>query len=198
MRLEDIKIILAQPDLQRMGILSEHLQALMAKRRQIDVLIENVEKSIKATKGEIMMSDKEKFEGFKRQLISENEVNYGEEVRAKYGDELVNASNAKLQGLSNEDFDKAFSPKLNAALKGAFESGDPTSDLARQACELHKEWLCFFWPEGLYTKRAHLGLGEMYVSDDRFKAYYDNIAPGLTDFLLDALRVYCEVDKNEN
>jgi len=192
MSLEDIKNTLSEPNLQRVGILSEHLRALMVKRRLIDVLIENVEKSILATKGEIVMCDQEKFEGLKGKIIAENEANYGSEVRAKYGNEIVDATNAKLQGMSNEDFDKAFSPKLNDALKAAFQTGDPASELAMQACEHHREWLCFFWPDGLYTKEAHLGLAEMYVSDERFKAYYDEIVPDLAVFLLEALRIFCK------
>jgi hypothetical protein len=31
----------------------------------------------------------------------------------------------------------------------------------------------------------------MYVCDERFKAYYDSIAPGCAEFLRDALEVYC-------
>ena len=32
------------------------------------------------------MHDKEKFEGFKKQLIEENEAKFGREAREKYGD----------------------------------------------------------------------------------------------------------------
>lgn len=35
----------------------------------MDLLIANVEKTIKAMKGEIIMSDKEKFEGFLTKLV---------------------------------------------------------------------------------------------------------------------------------
>ena len=36
-----------------------------------------------------------------------------------------------------------------------------------------------------------MGLGEMYVADERFKAYYDKIAPGCAEFLRDAINIYC-------
>ena len=32
------------------------------------------------------MGDKEKFEGFKKELIEKNEEKYGAEIREKYGD----------------------------------------------------------------------------------------------------------------
>lgn len=63
-------------------------------------MIANVEKTIKATKGEMIMSDIEKFEGFKRKLVEEYEQKYGREAREKYGDEAVDHSNAKLLGMS--------------------------------------------------------------------------------------------------
>jgi hypothetical protein len=36
-----------------------------------------------------------------------------------------------------------------------------------------------------------MGLGEMYVADERFKAYYDKITPGCANFLRDAISFYC-------
>ena len=33
----------------------------------------------------------------------------------------------------------------------------------------------------------HRGLGEMYVADPRFAAYYDGVAPGLAIYLRDAI-----------
>jgi len=192
MSLSDIKTALSASDFERLSALGEHLQMLNVKRNQINTLIQNVEKSIQAMKGEIKMSDKEKFEGFKQKMIDKNEEKYGTEIRTKYGDDVIDASNVKLKGMSHEDFNELFNPKLNDALKAAFEQGNPASKLAQKACDMHKEWLCFFWPENTYTKEMHLGMGEMYVSDERFTSYYDKIAPGLAQFLLEALKIYCK------
>ena len=35
------------------------------------------------------------------------------------------------------------------------------------------------------------GLAEMYVADERFKAYYEAVAPGAAEFLRDAIKAYC-------
>jgi hypothetical protein len=32
----------------------------------------------------------------------------------------------------------------------------------------------------------------MYVADERFKAYYEEIAVGCTDFFCKAITIYCE------
>jgi len=42
-----------------------------------------------------------------------------------------------------------------------------------------------------YSREYHMGLGEMYAADERFKAYYDKIAPGCAEFLRDAINIYC-------
>jgi len=67
--------------------------------------------------------------------------------------------------------------------------GDPSSELAQKACEIHKKWLCYFWDS--YSKEAHLGVTQMYVDDPRFTEYYDKIVPGCAVFLRDAVNIYC-------
>lgn len=82
--------------------------------------------------------------------------------------------------------------RINELLKEAFEEGNPAGELAQEACDLHRQWLCVFWKDGTYSKEAHKGLAEMYVADERFKAYYDSIEAGCAEFLRDAIRIYCE------
>ncbi|MDR2182794.1 MAG: MerR family transcriptional regulator [Clostridiales bacterium] len=191
MPLEEIGRILSDKDFDAATALTGHLAALRTKREQLDALITNVEKSILAMKGEITMTDKEKFEGFVEKLIDDNESQYGEEVREKYGDAAVDASNARLRGMTPQQYAEmeSLTQQVNDALAAAFAQGDPTSELARKACELHKQWLCFSWPK--YSKEAHVGVAQMYVDDPRFTAYYDKIAPGCAVFLRDAVLNFC-------
>ena len=149
------------------------------------------DKSITALKGEFAMTDQEKFAGFKQKLIDENEQRYGKEIRANYGDTAVDESNANIKGLTKEQYDKGeqLRIEIEEALKAAFETGDPAGELAQKACDLHKQWLCIYNPK--YSKEYHIGLGEMYVADERFRANYDKLAPGCTAFLRDAINIFC-------
>ena len=137
------------------------------------------------------MTDAQKFEGFKKVLADENEKKYGAEIRQKYGDAAVDAANAKFAGLSPERYDEGERLRVECeeALKLAFEAGDPASELAMKACDLHRRWLCVYAPE--YNKEYHKNLGEMYVADARFRDYYDKIAEGCAQFLRDTINVYC-------
>lgn len=190
--LEEIRNILASKDFDGLSALECHLTALLVRREQLDLLVANVEKTIKTMKGEITMSDQEKFEGFLQKVVDDNERQYGEEAREKYGDESVSRSNAKVLNMSKEQYIELekLTEDLNETLKAAFVQGDPAGELAQKACRLHKKWLCFYWDA--YSKEAHIGVTQMYVDDPRFTAYYDKIAPGCAVFLRDAVAVYCK------
>lgn len=192
--LENIRGILRSPGYDALGALEKHLAALHERKAQLETLIHNVEKTIQAEKGETAMSDREKFEGFKKNLIDENERKFGAEARKKFGDAQVNVSNAKVMGMTQEKYDQVqeLSSRLNETLKHAMAQGDPKGELAQKAAALHREWLGHFW--NFYSKEAHVALAQSYVDDPRFQAYYDAITPGAAVFLRDAIVVYCSQD----
>ncbi len=188
--LDEIRKLTQAPGFDRESAFLRHLAELQKQRERLDALINNVTKSIAAMKGEITMTETEKFEGFKQNLINENERKYGAEIREKYGDDAVDESNANLTGLSQEQYDgsELLRLKLEDTLKAAFETGDPAGEQAQQACDLHRQWLTVFYPK--YSKEYHRGLGAMYVADERFRANYDKLGAGCTEFLRDAINIY--------
>ncbi len=193
MQLKQIRHIMDAPSFDRATALESHLAALRRRRAQVDTLIDNVSKTIDQLEGRIAMSDREKFEGFKERMLADNERMYGAEIRERYGDETVEISNRKFAGMSERQWkaQEALSSQIADTLKAAIATSDPAGELAQRACDLHRQWLCLFWPDGMYSKVAHRGLGEMYVNDGRFKAYYDAIDPQAATFLKQALDVYC-------
>lgn len=188
--IDKIKEILDSTDFDELRALTTHREQLLNKRKQLDLLINNVERSIQAKEGRLKMKDNEKFEGFKRNLLDENERKYGKEVREKYGEETVKASNDKFMKMTKEQYEEfeKLSIEVLDTLEVAMETKDPAGDLAQKACELHKKWLTFTWKD--YSKEAHAGLAQMYVDDERFTAYYDKRKPGMAEFLRDAILIY--------
>jgi DNA-binding transcriptional MerR regulator len=190
MKLAKIKEIVCAPDFDRAHALREYYSELLKQRARLDQLITNVEKTIALIEGRITMDDQEKFEGFKKRLIENNEAKYGKEIRAKYGNEAVDNSNQKLMNMSPEQFKKVekLENELLQALNEAFKTGDPAGELAQKAADLHRQWLACYWDR--YTKEAHAGVVQMYVNDERFTAYYDKEQPGTAAFLKDAVMNY--------
>lgn len=188
--LDSIKKIVTAPSFDGAKALREHHIKLLAKREQLDILIKNVEKTIALTEGRIEMTDSEKFEGFKQKLIEENEAKYGKEIKEKYGDDVIDKSNAYLNNMSKEDFDRmnSLSEQVLEMLAEAVKTGDPSGPLGQKAADLHKQWISLCW--GHYNKEAHANLAQMYVDDERFTAYYDKVQPGAAVFLRDAVKIY--------
>jgi DNA-binding transcriptional MerR regulator len=188
--LDNIREIMNNPTFDRLEALKGHRSELLEKKRQLVLLITNVEKTIVAYEGRIPMTDQEKFEGFTQQMINENERKYGKEIREKYGEDAVNRSNRKVKNMTQEEYEEI--TRLEKAYKDtlaeAFKTGNPACELAQKAADLHKQWLCFYWDS--YSKEAHAGLARMYVDDERFRIYYDNAQPGMAEFLRDAIYIY--------
>jgi DNA-binding transcriptional MerR regulator len=188
--LDRIKEIITNPTFNGAAALKDHREKLLEKKLQLELLIANVDKTIALTEGRMKMSNKEKFEGFKKQMIEENEQKYGSEIRKKYGNNQVDQSNARVMNMTQEQHDEvtALAENIIVTLAEAFKTGDPAGELAQKAAEMHKQWLGFYWNK--YSKEAHAGLAQMYVDDERFTAYYDKEQPGTAKFLRDAIYIY--------
>jgi len=199
--LEKIATIIKSPIFDGVSALQEHRQQLLDKRAQLDLLISNVDKTIAQKEGKIIMTDQEKFEGFKHKMVQDNEEQYGKEARERWGNEAVERSNAKVKGMTKEQYDKLneLTKELYSTLHAAFKTGDPAGagdpagELAQKAADLHKQWLCFYWDS--YSKEAHAGVAQMYVDDPRFTAHYDKEQPGTAEFLRDAIRIYIGINE---
>ncbi len=188
--LDRIKDIMNDPTFNSIKALQTHREELIEKRKYLDLLIANVDKTIASHEGRITMSDTEKFECFKQKMIDDNENKYGEEIREKYGSDTVEKSYEKLKSMTQEDFEMItrLEKDYKDVLAEAFKSGNPAGELAQKAVDLHRQWLSYFWRS--YSKEAHAGLAEMYVNDERFRANYDDKQPGTAEFLRDAIYVY--------
>jgi len=193
--LDKIKCIISASEFDVTSALKEHHHKLLEKRGQLDSLITNVEKTIAQKEGRTTMTDKEKFEGFKQNMIDENEKTYGTEAREKYGNDAVNKSNEKVKGMTEAEYNEMtkLSSVVLQTLEAAFKTGNPAGELAQRTADLHRQWLCYFWET--YSKEAHAGLARMYVENPGFTAYYDKKQPGMAAFLRDAILIYTGIKK---
>lgn len=167
-------------------------EQLKQKQQQLNTLLKTVEKTILYMEGEIEMQDKEKFEGFKKELVQENEAKYGAEIRQKYGDETVDESNRKMLNLTKEQYDEmqALAAEIQSGLAAAVTAGeDPAGARGQELAAMHRKWLSFSWNS--YSAQAHKGLALMYIADERFTQYYDAQVQGCAQFLHDAIEIMC-------
>lgn len=197
MSLDEIKKIVHSESFDIENALNSHLIHLNQQRKRLDDIISTVEKSIQDAKGEVNMNDQEKFEAFKKEQIKENENQYGEEIREKYGRDVIDQSNEKFVGMSEAEY-RAFEQSidaLNQKLAEATRTSKPDSELGQEVARLHQEWLRSVWPDNHYSEEAHFNLSVMYVQDERFKAYYEEVEPGAAEFLHEAVKIYLEIEE---
>lgn len=191
LKLQDIKDIITDPNYDLEEALEKQYEALIEKRNQMNLVIANLEKTMAYRKGEVNMTDREKFEGFKKQKVSENEKKYGKEIRSKYGNDAIDLSNSKFMNLSEESYIEMTNTeaKMLDCLKRVMESGSIEGAEAKTVFECHKKWLSYVWKT--YSKEAHIGLANMYVADDRFTKYYDDkLGNGAAEVLKDIICKY--------
>ncbi|MBA9025957.1 DNA-binding transcriptional MerR regulator [Peribacillus huizhouensis] len=186
--LKKIKEIISSPSFNQEEALSMHRKLLLEKRNRLDAMIRTIDKTISFTKGEIQMTNKEKFEGFD---FSQNP--YEQEARERWGDEAVDQSKVKLGKMSTEK-QAAMGEKMNEIYRNlaGFRQESPASPDAQAAI---KEWYDLLNKMGNYSLEAFKGLGQMYVDDERFTKNIDQFGEGLAAFMRDAMAVYADTNK---
>ena len=186
--LAQVKEILDDPSFDRLAALRSHLSALEKEQGRIQQLISSVKETILTQERKEIMSDEKKFEALKRNALEEYELTYGAESRAKYGDTEVDAMQARVMGLTYEQYQewdnlgKEILEQLSAAVSiGA----SPMGEEGKTITALHHRWLTITGSQ--YDVNRHRGLAELYIQDERFTAYYDRDRPGCAQFLRDAV-----------
>lgn len=191
--LNKIKQMINSPSFDRQEALRLHREMLLEKRKRIDKMIVTIDKTMKHAKGEIKMSNKEKFEGFD---FSQNP--YEEEARQRWGDEAVNKSKANLGNMSDDEKIK-LGEKMHTIYKTLAEMSDqaPDSDEAQAAI---KQWYDFLNQNTghYYSLDAFKGLGQMYVADERFTKNIDQFGDGLAQFMCDAMAAYADNNREQS
>ncbi|MCY9703351.1 MerR family transcriptional regulator [Paenibacillus alvei] len=184
--LKQIKEIIYSPNFNQAEALELHRSMLLEKRRQLDVMLETLDRTIRHMKGEIEMTNKEKFQGFD---FSHNP--YEQEARERWGSKAVDEANAKISSMTMEQ-QSSLSEKMNAIYTrlAALRNSAPESEEAQAGI---KEWFDFLNSMGKYTPEAFKGLGQMYVDDERFTKNIDKFGEGLAAFMRDTMAVF--VDK---
>lgn len=81
--------------------------------------------------------------------------------------------------------------EIRIQLQDAVRGGaNPEDECGRRIVALHKEWLGKTW-KPVYERGA-AAIGNLYISDERFKMYYDKEVNGCAKFLESAIRYWVD------
>lgn len=190
--LKEISGLIGKKPYMRLDLLRRHRVQLENRMRRLERILQTLDRTIRSVEQGETMSDEQKFEGFINEMIETNEAEYGGEARDRWGDQAVDAANLRLKKRSKAEFEdfERLSARVLESLGKAMDSGDPSGEAAMEAAGLHRQFLEFWWEE--YSPEAHAGTVAMYLEDERFKAYYEKLRPGASEFLKITVLNYLE------
>jgi len=162
-----------------------HLHWLQEEKNRLDRQIASVEVTIRKMDGGEQLMAEEMFDGFDHTV-------YKDEVEERWGKDSYATSDAWWRSMSDSEKAEWMSrqKQLAADWSAAARAGhDPSGAEAQALAKRHAEWLSSI-PGTPSGKEYFVGLGDMYVADDRFAANYGGTAGA--EFVRDAMRVYAE------
>ncbi|MFD1428789.1 MerR family transcriptional regulator [Lacticaseibacillus mingshuiensis] len=172
--LGEIRSLLDAPRADQVAALRDQRENLLAKQSQVQQLIAQVEATLRNEAEN--MTDEEKFQAFKKDMVAKNDADYGDEVEARYGKNAKREADAQLMGLTPDQFARAqgLQDQLRSLLQEALATQAPAdSPVAKRIYAAHRAWLTLMW--GKYDPAMHRGLVEMYLEDSRFADYYTKL-----------------------
>jgi hypothetical protein len=145
-----------------------------------------VEKAMEARTMGISLTPEERLEVFG----DHDPDAYAAEVEERWGDtDAYRESQRRVARYSKADWQR-IKAQGHAAIEqvvAAMRAGRPSnSPEAMDGAEAHRRQIDdAFYP---LSHAGHVGLAEMYLADPRFTATYEKIAPGLAQYLHDAIQ----------
>jgi DNA-binding transcriptional MerR regulator len=183
--LEEVAALLDDPDTDPRAHLRRRHEALTTRIEQLQKMAVAVEHAMEARTMGINLTPEERFEVFGDK---DPEQYAGEAERRWGGTEAYAESQRRAARYTKEDWQRVQAEvgdwqERYAALvaAGARPSGEAAMDLAEE----HRQHISRWHFEVPYE--MHRCFAEMYVSDERFKAYYEAVRPGLAEHLHDAI-----------
>ncbi len=163
-----------------------HQHGLLRERiARLERLAAAIEKEMEARQVGIKLTPEERFEVFG----DFDPDAHADEAAARWGDtEPYRESARRVAAYSKDDWAriKAEGTEINDRLAAAMRAGLPADGSeAMDAAEAHRLQIDrWFYP---CPPAMHVGLAEMYVADPRFTKTYEDVAPGLAEYLRAAI-----------
>ena len=129
-------------------------------------------------------------EDFKKMFDGFDPAEYEQEAQQRWGNtDAYRQSQRRVARYTKADWErmKAESAEPVNRLVSAMQAGRSANSIeAMDAAEGHRRHISDWFYDCTYE--IHAGLAEMYLADRRFTATYETIAPGLAQYVHDAIK----------
>ena len=183
--LDEIAAILADPAAGTDDHLRRQHRLLRQRAARVSALLTALEKEMEARKMGMALTPEEQFEIFGTDQMEQ----HAEEARQRWGDTAAwQESQRRSAAYTKEDW-ITIKDQADANIRGfagAMRAGEPaTGTVAMDLAEEHRQHVSRWFYDCGYD--MHRGLAEMYVSDSRYTATWDEIEPGFSGYVHDAI-----------
>lgn len=183
--LDEVAEILADPAAGTDDHLRRQHRLLRERRDRDAALLRAVEREMEARKMGISLTPEEQFEIFGTDRFAE----YAAEAEQRWGDTGAwQESHRRTAAYTKDDWItiKSQADANIAAFAAAIRAGEPaTGTVAMDLAEAHRQHICRWFYD--CDHQMHRGLAGLYVSDPRYAAAYDEIEPGFSGYVHDAI-----------
>lgn len=183
--LDEVAALLDDPAADPRAHLRRQHELLTARIEKLRKMAAAVEHAMEARTMGINLTPEEKFEVFG----DKDPEQYAQEAEERWGGTEAYAESQRRAARYTKDDWKRMQAEVadwGERYDALMAAGDtPTSPAAMDMAEEHRRHICAWFYDCPYE--MHLGLAETYVSDERFKAFYDSMRPGLAEHLRDAI-----------
>lgn len=186
--LQEIKQILDKPDFDILDALKSHKLALGVRLSRIRAMIDTIDKTMFNLKEGKMLKHEELYGG----LPKEQAEVFRKEAIEKWGMDVVEKSEYQLKNMTKADLNllKDAFMDVNKQLE-ASKNQEPQSANVQQLVAKHYGFIAQFWGSKP-TAEAYKGLGELYVSDERYTLQDGKTNPTFTRFMQEAMAYFAD------
>ena len=183
--LDEIRTLLDDADADVLAHLQRQRELLLERADRLQYTIKAVEELMNAHREGIQLTAEEQVEIFGTTAFGDE---YAAEAEERWGDtDAWKQSQQRVSKFTKQDWldIKADGDALLDALAQAKRNGvAPGSVEANALAERHRLSIDRFYD---VDHEMHVCVAEMYLADERFTRYYDDIEPGLAQFLHDII-----------
>ncbi|SPU05153.1 ArsR family transcriptional regulator [Bacillus tequilensis] len=180
-RLDDIKEMLDHPNFDRKAALQSQKDMLMKKKQRMEEMIQTIDRTLQSIEGGKLMNKRDLFAGLSMKDIEEHQQTYADEVRRLYGREAAEETEKRTSAYSADDW-RAIMTEFDSiyrriAARMEHGPGDPE---VQEAVGAFRHHICQYHYD--CTLDIFRGLGEVYITDERFTDSINQYGEGLAAF----------------
>ena len=182
-KLNDIKELL-DGDIDSLKILEQQRKLILKEKEKFEIILYNIEKTIKTHKGEQTMTIEEKFNGFKKEDLNK----YEDQAIEKYGKETIEESKKRQSG--KEDI---VAEKFNSIFRSMAGYKQGGFNIKEKEVQSKVEDLYNYMNKYAFDCSIEVFsyIGKGYSQNPEFKNNIDKFGEGVAEYISKAIEIFC-------